>query len=205
MLSRRSLPLVLGQRLLFTKTNSRMTRRRSRLPICLLNVYTPATAQTKRILLFVSACGLPPYAFQHRGHPLPGRTVTRGVGRKNHRFVITRLPSLQFADVMYRPPASRSHSTDFAWRIPAAPASMRCTFRPERSSPLSAQRVFQSTYLLRQRGLRNVQCLGGAREFAVFRDGREVTDTTQQHGEFLRARQQLVFPMVSIINPSWTL
>ncbi|VWC29491.1 hypothetical protein [Burkholderia diffusa] len=49
------------------------------------------------------------------------------------------------------------------------------------------------------------QCLGGAREIAVFRDGQEVTDITQQHGEFPCARQQLVFPMVSITNPSWTL
>jgi hypothetical protein len=50
-----------------------------------------------------------------------------------------------------------------------------------------------------------VQRLGGAREIAVFRDSQEITDMTQQHGEFLVLESLLVLPMVIIINPSWTL
>jgi hypothetical protein len=45
-----------------------------------------------------------------------------------------------------------------------------------------AELVLQAADLLRQRGLRDVQLVGRARETAVPRDGREVLQLTQFHG-----------------------
>ncbi|CAG9213021.1 hypothetical protein BVI2075_550087 [Burkholderia vietnamiensis] len=112
---------------------------------------------------------------------------------------------VEFNDLVKTPRGVRGKSSLRGGPFRRVASAARVAMLNPLSSSLSAPRGFQLTYLLRPRELRNVQCLGGAREIAVFRDGQEVTDSPQQHGEFPRTREQLVLPMVGIINPSWTL